>query len=137
MAHPPPPASGLNSSSLTKKSFHVRVFVSAVRAIPEKGARCAYLVHIQWCVEFLTQALKPNNAHVFSCWDGSIANQAAWERGSKIENSRKWLRECAKDHLDPGSEEPLALVQTGVAPVQNRFRKVQATLGRPLLPGSK
>ena len=64
-----------------------------------------------------------------------IANQAAWERGSKIGNSRKWLREGAKGLLDSGSEKSLALVQNRVAPVQNRFRKVQETLGRPLLPG--
>ena len=36
---------------------------------------------------------------------GSIfANQAAWERGSKIGNARKWLREGAKGLLDPGSK---------------------------------
>ena len=64
-----------------------------------------------------------------------LANQAAWERGSKIGTSRKWLREGAEGLLDPGSEKPLAMVQNRVAPVQDRFRKVQETLGRPLLAG--
>ena len=39
--------------------------------------------------------------------------------------------------MDPGSETPLAQLQNGVAPLQKRFRKVQETLGRPLLAGSK
>ena len=58
---------------------------------------------------------------------------------SKIGNPRKWLRDNAKGLLNPGSEKPLALVlvQNRIAPVQNRLRKVQETLGRPLLPGSK
>ena len=65
-----------------------------------------------------------------------IANQAAWERASKIGNSRKCLGEDAKGRLDPASEKPLALAQNGVAPVKKRFRRVQETLGRPWLSGS-
>ena len=43
----------------------------------------------------------------------------------------------AEGLLDLGSEKPLALLQNGVAPVQNKFRKVHETLGRSLLPGSR
>ena len=49
-----------------------------------------------------------------------VANQSAWERGRKQENRRKRLGEGAKGLLNRGSKKPLALVQPGVAPVQNR-----------------
>ena len=52
-------------------------------------------------------------------------------------NSRKWLREGAQGLLDPEKAKPLALVQDRFALAQNRFRKVQETLGRHFLPGSK
>ena len=57
----------------------------------------------------------------------------------RVENSKfpkVGTRGC-KRFLRPGSEKPLALVQNKIAPVQNRFRKVQETLGTPLLPGSE
>ena len=45
--------------------------------------------------------------------------------------------EGAKGRLDPAIEKPLALVQNGAAPMHERFRKVQETLGRPWLPAAR
>ena len=52
-------------------------------------------------------------------------------------NSQKWLREGAKGLSSSGSENGVAPVQHWVAPAQNRFRMVQKTLGRLLLPELK
>ena len=74
------------------------------------------------------------------------ANQAAWERGSKRGNSRKWLREGAKGLLDSGSKGLsrdsctfgnlffVAPVQPQFAPVQEAFRSLRPKdLLHPLL----
>ena len=65
---------------------------------------------------------------------GLDCNPKVLGQDPKMVNSRKWSGEGAKGLLRPGGEMRFAPAQNGVAPVQNRFRMVQKTLGRFLLP---
>ena len=51
---------------------------------------------------------------------GWVAIPKFWERARKLVNSQKWLGEGAKGLLSPGSENGVAPVQNGDAPVQKR-----------------
>ena len=53
--------------------------------------------------------------------------------GSVVENGK--FSKVVRGPFGLQNEKPLALVQIGVRLVPNRFRMVQETLGRPLLPG--